>query len=165
MLVHLAYGVAGAFAFAAEQPEKRRSETREDQQMSATLELTHKAIGAEVRRGIYDVVFNGERVGSVEMSNTIEIPVEPGRHTLQVRNGRNSSSTQTFDAATLFNPLRRRTQRAVDRRSNRARYDAEATVATFAAGLKDAVNLDSVRDDLASVVQKALEPAHISSWA
>ena len=74
--------------------------------MSATLKLTHKAIGAEVRRGIYDVVFNGERVGSVEMSNTIEIPVEPGRHTLQVRNGRNSSSTQTFDAATLFNPLR-----------------------------------------------------------
>jgi hypothetical protein len=35
----------------------------------------------------------------VEMNHTIEIPVEPGRHTLQVRNGRNSSSTQTFDAA------------------------------------------------------------------
>ena len=38
-------------AFVAEQPEKRRSETRGDQQMSATLKLTHKAIGAEVRRG------------------------------------------------------------------------------------------------------------------
>jgi hypothetical protein len=68
-------------------------------QMSATLKLTHKAIGAEVRRGTYDVVVDGERVGSVEMNDTIEIPVEPGRHTLQVRNGRNSSSTQTFDAA------------------------------------------------------------------
>ena len=67
--------------------------------MSATLKLTHKAIGAEVRRGAYDVVVDGERVGSVEMNHTIEIPVEPGRHTLQVRNGRNSSSTQTFDAA------------------------------------------------------------------
>jgi len=67
--------------------------------MSATLKLTHKAIGAEVRRGTYDVVFDGERVGSIEMNHTIEIPVEPGRHTLQVRNGRNSSSTQTFDAA------------------------------------------------------------------
>jgi hypothetical protein len=86
-------------AFAAEQPEKRRSETREDQQMSATLKLTHKAIGAEVRRGTYDFVVDGQRVGSVEMNNTIEIPVEPGRHTLQVRNGRNLSSTQTFDAA------------------------------------------------------------------
>src|SRR5260370_38541687 len=67
--------------------------------MSATLKLTHKAIGAEVRRGTYDVVVDGKRVGSVEMNHTIEMPVEPGRHTLQVRNGRNSSSTQTFDAA------------------------------------------------------------------
>ena len=67
--------------------------------MSATLKVTHKAIGAEVRRGTYDVVVDGEGVGSVEMNHTIEIPVEPGRHTLQVRNGRNSSSTQTFDAA------------------------------------------------------------------
>jgi hypothetical protein len=86
-------------AFAAGQPGKRRSETSGDQQMPATLKLTHKAIGAEVRRGTYDVVVDGERIGSVEMNHTIEIPVEPGRHTLQVRNGRNSSSTQTFDAA------------------------------------------------------------------
>ncbi len=67
--------------------------------MPATLKLTHKAIGAEVRRGAYAVVLDGERVGSVEMNDTIEIPVEPGRHTLQVRNGRKSSGTQTFDAA------------------------------------------------------------------
>ena len=67
--------------------------------MSATLKLRHKAIGAEVRRGTYAVVVDGERVGSVGMNDTIEIPVEPGRHTLQVRNGRKSSSTETFDAA------------------------------------------------------------------
>lgn len=67
--------------------------------MSATLALTHKAIGAEVRRGPYDVLVDGERVGSVEMNDTFEIPVRPGRHTLQIRNGRNSSSTQTFDVA------------------------------------------------------------------
>ena len=66
--------------------------------MSATLKLTHKAIGAEVRRGTYDVVVDGERVGSVEMNDTIEIPVEPGRHTLQACAGRKSSSTETFDA-------------------------------------------------------------------
>jgi hypothetical protein len=67
--------------------------------MSATLTLTHKAIGVEVRRGPYDVEVDGKRVGSLEMNATIETPVEPGRHTLQVRNGRNSSRTQTFDAA------------------------------------------------------------------
>ena len=66
--------------------------------MSATLKLTHKAIGVEVRRGTFDVLVDGKRVGSVEMNDTIETPVEPGRHTLQVRNGRNSSRTQTFDA-------------------------------------------------------------------
>lgn len=67
--------------------------------MPATLKVTHKAIGAEVRRGTYDVVLDGERVGSVEMSDTFETPVESRRHTLQVRNGRNSSRTKTFDAA------------------------------------------------------------------
>ncbi len=67
--------------------------------MSATLKLTHKAIGAEVRRGTYVAVVDGERVGSVEMNDTIEIPVEPGRHTLQICDGRKSSSTETFDAA------------------------------------------------------------------
>ena len=67
-------------------------------------------------------------------------------------------------AASLFSPIRRRVQRMVDRRFNRARYDAETTVAAFAAGLKDAVDLDTVRTDLASVVQTALEPAHLWVW-
>jgi hypothetical protein len=65
----------------------------------ATLKLTHKAIGVEVRRGTYDVVVDGEPDGSLEMNDTVEIPIEPGHHTLQVRNGRNSSRTLTFDAA------------------------------------------------------------------
>jgi hypothetical protein len=73
-------------------------------------------------------------------------------------------ASSTLAVAALFNPVRRRVQRAVDRRFNRARYDAEETVAAFAAGLKDAVDLDSVRDDLARVVQQALEPAQVSIW-
>jgi hypothetical protein len=67
--------------------------------MSATLRLTHKAIGAEVRRGTYDVLVDGQQVGSVEMNGTTEIPVEPGRHTVQIRDGRKLSGTETFDAA------------------------------------------------------------------
>jgi hypothetical protein len=66
--------------------------------MSATLKLTHKAIGAEVRRGTYQAMVDGVQVGSVEMNDTIDIPVEPGRHTLQVRNGRKSSGSETFKA-------------------------------------------------------------------
>jgi hypothetical protein len=53
---------------------------------------------------------------------------------------------------------------ALSRRFNRARYDADQTVAAFAARLKDAVDLDAVREDLARVVQTALEPAHVSVW-
>ena len=70
----------------------------------------------------------------------------------------------TLVAAALFSPLRSRVQRTVDRRFNRARYDADQMVAAFAARLKDAVDLDAVQADLASVVQRALEPAHVSVW-
>ena len=70
----------------------------------------------------------------------------------------------TLAAAALFNPVRRRVQHRVDRRFNRARYDADETVAAFAARLKDAVDLDTVRTDLATVVQQALEPAQVWVW-
>jgi MFS family permease len=67
-------------------------------------------------------------------------------------------------AAALFSPLRRRVQHVADRRFNRARYNADQTVAAFAARLKDAVDLDAIRDDLAGVASQALEPAHLSVW-
>ena len=50
----------------------------------------------------------------------------------------------------------------MDRRFNRARYDADKTVAAFAARLKDAVDLNAAQGDLAGVVHQALEPAHVS---
>jgi hypothetical protein len=73
-------------------------------------------------------------------------------------------AASTLAAAALFNPLRRRVQHVIDRRFNRARYDADRTVASFAARLKDEVDLASIQVDLAGVVQQALEPAHVSVW-
>jgi hypothetical protein len=70
----------------------------------------------------------------------------------------------TLAAGALFNPLRRRVQRMVDRRFNRVRYDADQMVAAFAAGIRGAVDLDTVRADLLAVVNRAVEPAHISMW-
>ena len=70
----------------------------------------------------------------------------------------------TLAAAALFNPLRRRVQLLVDRRFNRARYDADQMVAAFAARLNNAVDLDATGHDLANVVHQALEPAHVSLW-
>jgi hypothetical protein len=73
-------------------------------------------------------------------------------------------AASTLAAAALFSLLRRRVQHAVDRRFNRARYDADQTVAAFAARLKDAVDLDAISDDLAGIASQALEPAHVSVW-
>ena len=73
-------------------------------------------------------------------------------------------AASTLVAAALFNPVRRQVQHAVDRRFNRARYDAERMVKTFAARLQDAVDPDAVRADLTGVVHTALEPTHVSVW-
>ena len=70
----------------------------------------------------------------------------------------------TLAAAALFNPVRFRVQRVVDRRFNRARYDADAAVAAFAARLQDAVDPDAVHADLLAAVCQTLEPAHVSVW-
>jgi len=73
-------------------------------------------------------------------------------------------AASTLAAVALFNPLRVRVQRVVDRRFNRAHYDAETTVAAFTARLRDAVDLETVRTELLEVVNRAVEPAHASVW-
>jgi hypothetical protein len=73
-------------------------------------------------------------------------------------------AASTLAAAALFNPLRRRVQKAVDRRFNRARYDADTTITAFTVHLRDAVDLDAVRADLLGAVHAALEPARASVW-
>jgi ABC-type Co2+ transport system permease subunit len=78
--------------------------------------------------------------------------------------GRVGVAASTLAAAALFNPLRVRVQRLVDRRFNRARYDAEATVAAFTARLRDAVEIDAVRTDLLDAVNRAVQPTHASLW-
>ena len=78
--------------------------------------------------------------------------------------GRVGVAASTLVAAALFNPLRVRIQRLVDRRFNRARYDAEATVAAFTARLRDAVEIDAIRTDLLDAVNRAVQPTHASVW-
>ena len=78
--------------------------------------------------------------------------------------GRVGVAASTLAAAALFNPLRMRIQRLVDRRFNRARYDAEATVAAFTARLRDAVEIDAIRADLLDAVNRAVQPTHASVW-
>ncbi len=73
-------------------------------------------------------------------------------------------AVSTLVAAALFNPLRKRLQRGVDRRFNRARYDAERTVSSFAARLRESVDPDAVGDDLLGVVHAVFEPSAATLW-
>jgi hypothetical protein len=73
-------------------------------------------------------------------------------------------AASTLAAAGLFSPLRTRLQRLVDRRFNRARYDSEATVADLAARLRNAVDVETVLDELAAAAGGSLQPAHVSVW-
>ncbi len=73
-------------------------------------------------------------------------------------------AASTLAALALFNPLRGRIQHAVDRRFNRAHYDAEATVAAFSARLRGAVDVDTVLGELAAAAAHSLEPAHVTVW-
>jgi hypothetical protein len=75
-----------------------------------------------------------------------------------------SVAVATLVVAALFNPLRKRVQRVVDRRFNRARYNAETVVAAFTARLRETVDLDAVQRDLAGSVYDAFEPIHVSVW-
>ncbi len=73
-------------------------------------------------------------------------------------------AASTLFAAILFQPLRTRVQRAVDRRFHRSRYDAERTVDGFAARLRDQLDLPTLTHDLRRTANEAVEPATTGVW-
>jgi hypothetical protein len=73
-------------------------------------------------------------------------------------------AVSTLVVAALFQPLRRRIQARVDRRFNRARYDAERTVAAFASRLRDEVDLAQLAAEITATADRTVEPASVSLW-
>jgi hypothetical protein len=66
--------------------------------------------------------------------------------------------------AALFNPVRRRVQVSIDRRFNRARYDVQKVIDSFAGSLRDRLDPGEVSDGWRDVVAATMQPSAISVW-
>ena len=73
-------------------------------------------------------------------------------------------AASTLAAAAMFNPLRARIQRLVDRRFNRSRYDAQGVIDAFSSSLRRRVDPSHMEEELAGVVAQTLQPARVGIW-
>jgi hypothetical protein len=70
----------------------------------------------------------------------------------------------TLVVAALFQPIRTRVQRFVDRRFHRSRYDADRMTQDFAARLRDEMDLGTLVSDLAATTKRAVDPSSAATW-
>ncbi len=134
-----------------------------------TLAFIPVACGIAItRHGLYEIdrilsrtlsyaVVTGLMLATYAVVVTSVSQLLPGSNTLAV-------ATATLVAAAVFRPLLRRIQDLVDRRFNRARYDAVREVDEFAARLRDSVDPDVAVADLSDVVQRTLQPTAVGLW-
>jgi len=112
-----------------------------------------RIVSRTVSYGVVTAVVVGVYVGFVALTETV----------LGFSSGV-AVAASTLAAAAAFQPLRRRVQRAVDRRFDRAGYDARRTVEAFANRLRDEVDVDRIHADLIATVDASVAPAMLTLW-
>jgi hypothetical protein len=73
-------------------------------------------------------------------------------------------AVSTLVAFALLQPLRRRVQRAVDRRFDRAWYDGQRTVDAFAERLREETDMGALRGDLSGTTGSTVAPIALWVW-
>jgi hypothetical protein len=114
--------------------------------------IVSRTVGYGLVTSALVVVFVGAVIGLQQVLDPLT-----GGNTIAV-------AASTLIVAALFQPLRRRVQRVVDRRFDRARYDGQQTTAAFAAQLRDEVDLGIVTEGLRRTVDRAVRPMAVSVW-
>lgn len=115
-----------------------------------------RIINRTLSYSIMTVVLGGAYVGSVVGLGQLVRPLLGGDDVV--------IAASTLIVAVMFQPLRRRVQRVVDRRFNRARYDAARTIEAFTARLREEIDIDALGAELKSVVGATMQPASVSLW-
>ncbi|MDQ6650067.1 MAG: hypothetical protein M3Z02_08135 [Actinomycetota bacterium] len=135
------------------------------------LAVVALAVGATVavtRYRLYELDRVVSRTVSYAIVTALLVAFYAGLVTLVTRLLPSSNSlavaASTLAVAALFQPVRRRVQAGVDRRFNRARYDAGHTIDAFSSRLREQVDLDSLEGDLLGVVRRTVQPTSVSLW-
>jgi MFS family permease len=115
-----------------------------------------RLISRTISYGVLSAIVTGLFVGFILVFQAVLAPVTQSNEL--------AVAASTLLAATLFQPIRRRVQRLVDRRFNRSRYHAERTVAAFAGRLRDEVDLDGLRAEILATVSASVQPSPVSLW-
>ncbi|MFZ6005127.1 MAG: hypothetical protein ACOYXM_14470 [Actinomycetota bacterium] len=99
-------------------------------------------------------------LGLVYAAGALVVGLVPGR----VFNQGELVAVWILLAAMLIRPARRRLQTAIDKRFYREKLDTIRTLESFAAHVRDQIDLDMLADELVSVVSTTMHPEQVSLW-